>query len=165
MRPAMTRLLRTAVAALGLLLLGAAQPHGQADLQGRITVQELYAAFPVFRAGADAYRPDPAAVEALARIGRETKLVAFLGTWCPDSRSEIPALLKTLDMARNPRLKLELYAVDRIMDDGIGVADRLNLQGVPTVIVFRGGREAGRIQGLARDSMETDLLAIMQRTR
>ena len=161
--PPTRHLLLLAIIALGLFAMGAGPPRTQPDLRGKITVDLLYRAFPVFRSGADAYRPEPGAVKVISHIEEKTRLVVFLGTWCLDSQSEVPALLKTLAMARNPRLELELYAVDRAMDDGIGVADQLNLQSVPTVVVFRNGREIGRIRGLARNTMESDLLDITRR--
>ena len=159
--PATRHFLRLLLIALSLMATGAGPPHGQQDLRGKITIDKLYTAFPVFRTGADAYRPEPDAVQELSRINLDTKIVAFLGTWCLDSRSEIPALLKTLTLSRNRHIFLELIAVDRGIDDGTGDVDRLKVFSVPTIIVFRNNREIGRIRGLARESMESDILHIL----
>lgn len=152
---------RISIAVMGIFALGATPVQKHPDLQGKITIEQLYDAFPVFKETAKSYRPDPSSLRAIGWISLQTRIVAFLGTWCLDSQSEIPALLKTLEMAHNPNLSLELYAVDRDIDDGGGMADRFGVNGVPTVIFFRNSRELGRIKGLAKKSMEEDLFHII----
>ena len=144
-----------------LFLVGASPPTGQPDLRGRTTIAELYHAFPVFRENADAYEPQPEAVRAIGKVRTTTRIVAFLGTWCLASQSEIPALLKTLELAANPHFVLELYGVDHDIDEGTGLAAALGVVASPTVVVFQGGREVGRITGLARETMEEDLARIL----
>ena len=146
---------------IALLLLGAGPPPGQPDLRGRTTIAELYHAFPVFRETADSYEPQQEAVRALGKVRTTTRIVAFFGTWCLASQSEIPALLKTLDLAANPNLVLELYGVDHDIDEGTGLAAALGVVASPTVVVFKDGREVGRITGLARETMEEDLARIL----
>jgi thiol-disulfide isomerase/thioredoxin len=150
---------------LGLFLLGAGPPTEQPDLMGRITIAELYRAFPVFREDAEAYHPQTDALRTIGRTRTPTRIVAFLGTWCLASQGEIPALLKTLELAANPGITLEIYAVDHYMDDGTGLAATMGVVASPTVVVFQGGREVGRIRGLARESMEEDLARILDTAR
>lgn len=149
------------VAGSGLPAWGA-HPKGR-NLTGRLTPAALYAAFPVFRENAAAYRPQAKVVAALRRVDRPTRILVFFGTWCPDSRSEVPTLLKTLDVTANPRLTLELDAVDRTKDDGIGLADRYDIDSVPVFIFIRDGRELGRITVFPRTTMEEEMLAIIAR--
>jgi thiol-disulfide isomerase/thioredoxin len=149
--------MRIAIIVLALTLLGAGKPHHANDLQGSISEEQLYKAFPVFKENAATYRPDPEAVRAIAAISIPTSIIAFLGTWCFDSKTEIPALMKTLAAAHNHKLSLELHAVDRAMEDGGTIADRFGIESVPTVIIMQNGKEVGRVKGLARDSMEMEI--------
>ncbi|BDV41881.1 hypothetical protein GURASL_08040 [Geotalea uraniireducens] len=137
-----------------------AKPAGK-DLRGPTTPAALYAAFPIFRDNAAAYQPQAKVIAALRRIDRPTRIVVFFGTWCLDSRSEVPTLLKTLDVTANSRLTLELDAVDRLKDDGIGLADRFDIDSVPVFIFIRDGRELGRITVFPRTTMEEEMLAII----
>src|SRR5512140_3208127 len=47
--------------------------------------------------------------------------IVFLGTWCPDSRREVPRFLKVADEAGIPPERIKLYALDRTKksDDGL----------------------------------------------
>jgi len=89
-------------------------------------------------------------------------VVLFLGTWCKDSISEAPKFLKTYDLAANPNFSLEIYAVNRKKKDGLGMAERFNLERVPTMIFLRDGKEMSRIVEYPKKSMEEDFLRIVE---
>ncbi len=65
----------------------------------------------------DEYRPDPEAIAALAGAverGAVLRIEVVLGTWCSDSRREVPRLLRVLDEAGVTDLvTLRLEGVDR----------------------------------------------------
>ena len=137
---------------------------GMDMLVGKITKEDLYREFSAFKEKAEAYSPRTEIVEKIGKGSQKTSVVLFLGTWCKDSISEAPKFLKTYDLAANPNLSLEIYAVNRKKKDGLGMAERFKLERVPTVIFLRDGKEMSRIVEYPRKSMEEDFLRIMELT-
>jgi rhodanese-related sulfurtransferase/thiol-disulfide isomerase/thioredoxin len=135
---------------------------GMDMLVGKITKEELYREFPVFKEKAEGYSPKTEIVEKIGKGSQKTSVVLFLGTWCKDSISEAPKFLKTYDLAANPNLSLEIYAVNRKKKDGLGMAERFKLERVPTVIFLRDGKEMSRIVEYPKESMEEDFLRIVE---
>ncbi|MFY0532158.1 TlpA family protein disulfide reductase [Nannocystis pusilla] len=73
-------------------------------------------------------------------------MTVIFGTWCGDSRREVPRLWRALDAA-GPDLPftLKYVGVDRQKTAPGFDKEGLDLRYVPTVIVVRDGREVGRI--------------------
>ena len=84
----------------------------------------------------------------------------FLGTWCADSRREVPRIAKifqTLDVAPE---NVQYVCVDR---DKISPGNEhvgKDIRYVPTVIVTRNNEEIGRIVETPIGTIESDLLEI-----
>lgn len=137
-------------------------------LLGPVGVQQLEAEPYVewFRPGYEAYEPNPAILRALRAADREgLELTLFFGTWCGDSRREVPRMLKLLDEIGLGRERIDLVAVDAA--DGAykrspgGEERGLEIYRVPTLIVRRAGVELARIVEYPVLSLERDLLAIL----
>src|SRR5512132_1023962 len=79
---------------------------------GDVSEETLFAAVPVWRRLMDAYQPAPAAVTAAASEKRDVKMTIVFGSWCGDSKEFVPHLVKTLHRAANPRIHLQLVALD-----------------------------------------------------
>lgn len=91
-------------------------------------------------------------------------IIAVLGTWCDDSHRELPRLLKILDEAGYPENKLQLLAVNRKRESPTGEEGLYNIQKVPTFIVFKYGKEIGRILEAPKSGwIERDLLEILKK--
>ncbi|WP_088339523.1 thioredoxin domain-containing protein [Robiginitalea sediminis] len=118
-----------------------------------------------FHSGYRAYTPDPALVQSLAPLLHDVEILVFLGTWCGDSRREVPRFLKILDEAGFPPSRLKLVAVDRrrpTYKTSPGGEERgKNILRVPTFILQRTGREVGRIVERPRMGLELDLCDIL----
>jgi tetratricopeptide (TPR) repeat protein len=119
-----------------------------------------------FTPGYDDYQPDPKINDQLTKLyGKEITIQIFLGTWCGDSKREVPRLLKILDETGFPEKNLRII--------GLGSGDSLVKQSpqheeegqgifrVPTVIVYRKGIEINRINEFPVLSLEHDLYAIL----
>ncbi|HTQ02761.1 MAG TPA: thioredoxin domain-containing protein [Polyangiaceae bacterium] len=72
-------------------------------------------------------------------------LVEFTATWCGPCRVQAAVLERVA--AGNP--ELVIGAVD--VDDYPELAARYGVRGMPTLVVFKGGKEARRRLGLAQD--------------
>jgi rhodanese-related sulfurtransferase/thiol-disulfide isomerase/thioredoxin len=135
---------------------------GMDMLVGKITKEELYREFPVFKEKAESYSPNAEIVEKIAKLNQRTSVILFLGTWCKDSISEVPKFLKIYDLAANPNFSLEIYAVNREKKEGMGMAEQFKLERVPTMIFLRDGKEMSRIIEYPKKSMEEDFLRIAE---
>jgi len=127
-------------------------------------------AVPGWREVYAAYEPDPEAVGRLAASGVRLRLVAVLGTWCSDSRREIPRLLKVLDALPAGRAAVRLWAVDRTLTVAdpafpVDVLPGRRVERVPTVVVRDAdGIELGRVVETAELPWEELLAGLVEMT-
>ena len=91
--------------------------------------------------------------------------IVFLGTWCPDSRREVPHFLKAADEAGIPTERIRLYAVDRTKKSDDGLTDQYQIERIPTFIFLKHGEEIGRITEVPEKSVEQDMLLILARAK
>ena len=90
----------------------------------------------------------------------------FLGTWCGDSKREVPRMLKILEAAGYPKEAIRIYAVDGrreyIKTTPGGEAIAQNIVRVPTLIFSKNGKEVNRIIEKPVISLEEDMAAIIR---
>ena len=91
--------------------------------------------------------------------------IVLLGTWCGDSRREVPRFLRIADMAGIPADRITLVGVDRAKKSGDGMSDRYPVEKVPTFIFLKGGVEIGRIVETPAGTLEGDMLTILARSQ
>ena len=89
------------------------------------------------------YEVDTNNVEKLKSLLKGVEIKAFMGTWCGDSKREIPNFYKTLDKADFNYKNLELVAVDRAKK-AKGLEQGYDIKRVPTFIFYKKGKEIGR---------------------
>jgi len=112
------------------------------------------------------YVVDTATCKYIEPLLKEKKITIFMGTWCGDSRREVPRILKMLDCCNFPTSQLTLIMVSN--QDGAYKQSPLheesgrNIVRVPTIIVEEAGRETGRIVEYPVVSLEKDLLSILR---
>lgn len=119
-----------------------------------------------YKANYEKYHADDEIIKRLQQV--KTKglhIQVFLGTWCGDSKREVPAFVKLLDQMQFPRQQLQLI--------GLGGSDSLYKQSpageekglgvfrVPTFIIYQQNVELGRINEYPTQSLEADLLKIL----
>jgi len=95
-----------------------------------------------------------------ALSGVEIKIV--LGTWCHDSQIQVPRFFKILSKAEYKKDKPEIIGVN--LDKKIPGRDisSLNINRVPTFIFYKDKKEIGRIIESPKQSLEADMLSILQ---
>lgn len=114
----------------------------------------------------DQYVVDSATCLYVAPLLKDKKITLFMGTWCGDSRREVPRLLKILDCCGFPPEQLTMIMVSNQPDmykqsPGHEEYGR-NIFRVPTLIIDGLSRELGRIIELPVVSLEKDLLRILR---
>jgi thiol-disulfide isomerase/thioredoxin len=104
------------------------------------------------------YEPDQAVLDSLKLKKKGVEILIILGTWCSDSQEQLPKFFKILDKIKFDRKSVEMICVNRDKDAGDVETVNYNIQKVPTFIVYRKGREIGRIVETPYTSLEKELL-------
>lgn len=116
-----------------------------------------------FNTGYREYMPDNAVIDTIRKYEANfPDVFIVLGTWCSDSREQIPHFFKILDQLHYPANKVSMMAVDRGKKAGDYSAAADNIQLVPTFIFTQHGKETGRIVETPVHSLEHDFLNILQ---
>ncbi|TCI92274.1 thioredoxin family protein [Tenacibaculum sp. M341] len=97
------------------------------------------------------------------------KIKAFFGSWCGDSKRNIPIFYKILDEANFSEKNIEIYAVDKKKEAYKQSPNHeekgLNIHRVPTFILYKEGKEVNRIVEHPVETFERDLLKIVEGER
>ena len=138
------------------------EKSGKEILIGSITREGLLSMGDWFNEGYNASQPDPVILDSL-RLYKDKYPYIFvvLGTWCGDSREQVPAFLKILDMIGYPSEQVFMVAVDREKKAGNFCIGDFNIKLVPTFIMTVDGEETGRIIETPATTLEKDLLRIV----
>jgi thiol-disulfide isomerase/thioredoxin len=124
--------------------------------------QEPYSAW--FIKGMDQYACNRQVTDSLKAISSETVSIKIvLGTWCPDSRREVPRFMRILKEIDFPADRVSLIGVDNMKFAPIDNYDKLGIERVPTFIFYKNNIEAGRIIENPATSLEQDMLNILAR--
>jgi len=131
---------------------------------GRITrpVIENDSAFLWFARGYAKYTPAAQHLGELRLRAPELRFELFIGTWCGDSKSEVPKIFKVFDALNIPADRIEMYGVDRKKDSGNGEVALHAVTRIPTLIVYAGDKEIGRIVEYPRLGIEADMSQMLK---
>lgn len=91
----------------------------------------------------------------------QPEITIVMGTWCSDSRREIPRFYKILDKLEYDEDKLTLITINRQKNAGDIEIGHLNVELVPTLIFYENGIEKGRIIESPKKSLEKDMIKIL----
>ena len=105
----------------------------------------------------DAYQLDTASLQQLKNQWRDIGITLVLATWCGDSRREVPRFYKILDYVKFDTRMLKVYSVDRSKKAGKTDLSALEINFVPTIIIYRKHSEMGRIIEKPASTLEKDL--------
>lgn len=123
---------------------------------GEITAEDLLAQYPAFAKEYKSYSPSGDDLNTIKTLSGKQVLV-FLGTWCHDSKREVPRLLKLLDGSGVKLGALQLIAVGYDKLDPDGLAKQYDLRYTPTFIVSSNGKELLRMIEKPKHSIAMDL--------
>ncbi len=114
-----------------------------------------------FNSEYDNYTPDSVTVMKLSKEINEVKITIVMGTWCSDSRREVPRFYKILDKAGYNFDYLTLICVDRNKTAPNNLVEKLDIKLVPTFIFYKNDVEVGRIIETPKETLEKDLVSIV----
>lgn len=105
---------------------------------------ELLSSNPGYQRGAKAYNPDAAIVKRLKGHKEDVRVLTFFGSWCPHCKKNLPLLLKVEQGLAGSKIHFDYYGLPRPFGDE-PEAKKYAVDGVPTAILFVGGKEIARI--------------------
>lgn len=146
------------------------RPYEASDglqLLGELVRGDFPRLLPGWDAAAAAAAFDAADLAVLAAVDHKVEIICVLGTWCSDSRREVPRFWRILEQAANPNLELTLFGVGRrddaradeiLREMGFDESPRTvyGVGPVPTFIFRRDGVELGRIVETPTATLERD---------
>lgn len=165
----MKKVISSIILFLSFLLLNAQEkPIPDKIIYGQCLISDLkqapYASW--FTTGFDSYVADQVAIDQLKNINyKEVTIEIFFGSWCGDSKRELPRLLKVLSQLPFPEKQIKLIGLGGTDSIYKGSPNReekgKGIYRVPTFIIYRNGKELGRINEFPVYTFERDLFTIL----
>ncbi len=112
----------------------------------------------------DAYTADTESIAYLKNAfaaDESLNILVVFATWCGDSKAHVPDFYKVADLAGISNVKY--LAVNRKKKAGTIDMINMDIQRVPTFIVYKGDEETGRIIESPMYSLEKDLVSILKK--
>ena len=132
------------------------------DIFGVTSPEEIRSTHRIFDIYIDRYEPDSTALVYLSNYDEPINIKILFGTWCHDSKREVPAFIKTMELANNSNFSVEYIGVNREKTYGQEFSKLYNLQNTPTFIIFKGSFEAGRMVEEVVKPIEIELVEILK---
>lgn len=138
---------------------------GYEQLLGRLTEEALssppFSTWYVKRV--EQYAPNRQILKQIRNLD-DYEIEIFFGTWCGDSRREVPKFIKTLHELDFPGNQLSIIGLNRTKDqykqspNGEEVGKKIYR--IPTFVFYKDGKEVNRIVEFPVVSLEKDILTI-----
>ncbi len=116
-----------------------------------------------FRAGQENYETDEPVLEGFDSKKLENiHIIAIIATWSRDTKRELPRFIKVLEQLDFNMHRLAMIGVDRSKENaGEFDISKLDIEYVPTFIIYEGKEELGRITEKPEESIEKDIVNIL----
>ena len=118
-----------------------------------------------FNGNYNLYRPDSLTLNKINGKIKDYKIKIVMGTWCSDSRREVPRFYKILDYLNFPGKDVLLITVNRKMKGLNDETKGLNIKRIPTFIFYKDDKEVGRIIEAPIETLEKDMEKIVNRKK
>ena len=114
-----------------------------------------------FESGEESYKTNTPTITLLRNAPQDYQISIFMGTWCDDSRTQVPHFYKILNEIDFDLSKVKLITMDREKKTPENLEEGLNITNVPTFIFHKNGTELHRIVESPVESLEADMLKII----
>jgi len=118
-----------------------------------------------FKEQYEKYIPSEKQIEKLETKINQVDIIIVFGTWCSDSKLQVPRFFKILDQAGYDEKQLTVIGVNRKKNAVTTDIGNLNIVRVPTFIISQNGKELGRIIESPKRSLEKDLVKIVNKAK
>lgn len=135
--------------------------HAQNEyLSGPVTEQQIREV-KIFDLYTKRYKPDLKIITDLNAVQDTIFIDVFMGMWCHDSKREVPAFFKIMESIDNHLISANYTALEYKRRGPKEIIKTNNIKRTPTFIIYKNGKEAGRIIEEVQVSMESDLYEII----
>ena len=110
------------------------------------------------------YEPDGFLLKQIYELSDSINIQIFLGTWCSDSKREVPRFLKILDLSKFDQNRIQIINLNRKKKSPTHEEKDKNIEFVPTFIISKNNDEIGRIVEFPIITLESDLFNILLET-
>lgn len=107
------------------------------------------------------YTIDSTALKEVEPKLKDVNITIVMGTWCSDSKYQVPHFYKILDYLKYPTDKINLIMVNRKLKSVGDELKNLDIHSVPTIIFYKNGKELGRIIESPKKDLEKDMVKIL----
>ena len=111
------------------------------------------------------YVPDSETITTITSPLKNYEVIMFMGTWCGDSKRQVPKFYKILEASNFPMDQFTAVAVSRETDlykqSPQHEEEGLNIVRVPTFIFLKNGKEVNRIIEKPIETLEKDIEKII----
>lgn len=111
----------------------------------------------------DVYKPADVYINKLEDKIDGVEVTIVLGTWCSDSQREVPRFYKVLNNAGYNDKRVKVIAVDKDKEAIVVDIKDMEIERVPTFIIYKDEKEIGRIVETPKKSLERDLWKIVKK--
>lgn len=110
----------------------------------------------------NSYAPDSTTFDTLSKLLKDKKITIVLGTWCGDSKFQVPHFLKIMDTLKIKEDQLTFIGVDGLKHAENGLLDNLKITNVPTFIFSdKNEKELARITEAPSLTLEKDMVKLL----
>jgi thiol-disulfide isomerase/thioredoxin len=120
----------------------AERPH----LLGRQDTRSMLGYSPEYVYRARQYQPSEPMLRALKQVSQPVTVKVYFGSWCPFCKENVPRLLRVAEELEGSKVGFEYYGLPTPFGNE-PEAKKAGINGVPTAVIYRGGKEIGRLQG------------------
>lgn len=107
------------------------------------------------------YRVDTAFTKQLLPFKNDVKVLIIAGSWCSDTQRELPRFFKIANAIGLPSNQIETIMVNENKVSNVINISILQVTNIPAFIIYKDGKEQGRIIEAPIKSIEEDLLHII----
>lgn len=112
------------------------------------------------------YKPNITVINSIKQDLKDYNILVFMGTWCGDSKREVPRFYKILEASDFPMAQLKIVALSKqanmYKQSPQHEEAGLNIHRVPTFIFYKNGKEINRIVEEPVNSIEEDIASIIK---
>ena len=109
------------------------------------------------------YQPDYEILDSLEGKLNDINIKIVFRSTCSDSREQLPRFFKMLNELNYNINSITLIGVNREKQGLSNEAEGLDIEFVPTIIFYKDGNEIGRIVETPYESLEKDMLKIVEK--
>tara|TARA_R110002072_G_scaffold1380_4_gene11587 strand:- start:9755 stop:10300 length:546 start_codon:yes stop_codon:yes gene_type:complete len=112
------------------------------------------------------YQPNEKVLKKLKKRFNNITIKAFVGSWCHDSKRELPSFYKVMELAGfDLKNNFQIIGITRGKKTPDNLQEGYTIEHTPTFIFYKDGKEIGRYVEHARETIEKDILKILSRKK